>query len=300
LETIGFIGLGKMGIAMATRLLETGVPLTVWNRSSEKADTLVAQGAKLAPSVSDLVESASLIITMLGNDTVTREIYTGTDGILSGTISGKLFIDMSTLRPSTVSSLAEELLAKDACFIDAPVSGTVGPAEQGQLMVLCGANNEDLERARPVLDILSRRIVHAGPTGLGSLLKLVVNLPLAVYWESLAEAASLGTSGGLSLELILETIQDSSAALAVLPLKTPYLLGQAGTVAFDVTGMQKDLNSMLQTGLAHNLPMPVTKGALSMYEAAVDAGLGNDDAVKIVHYLLDQANSTHNRKENLN
>jgi len=300
LETIGFIGLGKMGIAMATRLLKTGVPLTVWNRSPEKADTLVTHGAKLAQSVSDLVESASLIITMLGNDTVTREIYTGTDGILSGAISGKLFIDMSTLRPSTVSSLAEDLLEKEACFVDAPVSGTVGPAEQGQLMVLCGASNENLKRARPVLEILSRRIVHAGPTGLGSLLKLVVNLPLAVYWESLAEAACLGTSGGLSLELILETIQDSSAALAVLPLKTPYLLGQAGTVAFDVTGMQKDLNSMLQTGLAHNVPMPATKGTLSMYDAAVNAGLGNDDAVKIVHYLLDQANSTHNRKEDLN
>lgn len=300
METVGFIGLGKMGIAMATRLLETGVAITVWNRSPEKADTLVAHGAKLASSVSDLVNSANLIITMLGNDTVTEEIYTGTDGILSGAISGKLFIDMSTLRPSTVSSLAEELLAKDACFIDAPVSGTVGPAEQGQLLILCGASSEDLERARPVLEILSRRIVHAGPTGRGSLLKLVVNLPLAVYWESLAEAASLGTSGGLSLELILETIQDSSAALAVLPLKTPYLLGQAGTVAFDVTGMQKDLNSILQTGLEDNLPMPVAKGALSMYDAAVDAGLGNDDAVKIVHYLIDLANSTHNRKEDLN
>jgi 3-hydroxyisobutyrate dehydrogenase-like beta-hydroxyacid dehydrogenase len=147
---------------------------------------------------------------------------------------------------------------------------------------------------------MSRRIVHAGPVGLGSLLKLVVNLPLAVYWESLAEAACLGTSGGLSLELILETIQDSSAALAVLPLKTPYLLGQAGTVAFDVTGMQKDLNSILQTGLIHNLPMPATSGALSMYDAAVAAGLGDDDAVKIVHYLIEQSNSTDNQNEDLN
>ena len=300
METVGFIGLGKMGIAMATRLLETGVPLTVWNRSAEKADGLVANGAKFAPSVSELVDSADLIISMLGNDTVTEEIYTGADGILSRPISGKLFIDMSTLRPSTVAFLAEELLAKDACFVDAPVSGTVGPAEQGQLMVLCGASNEDLERARPILQRMSRRIVHAGPVGLGSLLKLVVNLPLAVYWESLAEAACLGTSGGLSLELILETIQDSSAALAVLPLKTPYLLGQAGTVAFDVTGMQKDLNSILQTGLIHNLPMPATSGALSMYDAAVAAGLGDDDAVKIVHYLIEQSNSTDNQNEDLN
>lgn len=292
METVGFIGLGKMGIAMATRLLETGVPLTVWNRSPEKADGLVANGAKLASSVANLADSASVIITMLGNDTVTQEVYTGTDGLLSRSISGKLFIDMSTLRPSTVALLAEALLAKDACFIDAPVSGTVGPAEQGQLMVLCGASNEDLERARPVLEILSRRIVHAGPVGLGALLKLVVNLPLAVYWESLAEAACLGTSGGLSLELILDTIQDSSAALAVLPLKTPYLLGQAGTVAFDVTGMQKDLNSILQTGLDHNLPMPATSGALSMYDAAVANGLGDDDAVKIVHYLIEQSKST--------
>src|SRR5690606_21456781 len=159
-------------------------------------------------------------------------------GFLCSCVRGKLFIDMSTLRPSTVQALAGRVKAAGAGFVDAPVSGTVGPAKAGKLLALAGGSEEDLARAREALQVLTRRIIHAGPCGSGARLKLVVNLPLAVYWTALAEAMALGQRGGLDQRMMLETILDSSAALAVLPLKAPTLLGEKAEVAFDVASMQ--------------------------------------------------------------
>ena len=124
MESIGFLGLGKMGTAMATRLLESGCRLTVWNRSSDKTESLVQNGANLAASPAELANSVDIIITMLTNDAVTETIYQGTHGLLSGDIKEKLFIDMSTLRPSTVSLLADNAQNKGASFIVAPKQAT--------------------------------------------------------------------------------------------------------------------------------------------------------------------------------
>ena len=175
-----------MGTPMAARLLQAGCRLTVWNRSVGNADALVRDGADLAASPADLTNSADIIITMLANDTVTEKIYGGSSGLLIGEVKGKLFIDMSTLRPSTVSSVFDKVHNAGAHFIDAPVSGTVGPAEKGQLLILCGASEKDLERAQPILEILGRRIIHAGPVGQGSLLKLVQFFLVLILFLNLA------------------------------------------------------------------------------------------------------------------
>jgi 3-hydroxyisobutyrate dehydrogenase len=195
---------------------------------------------------------------------------------------------MSTLRPATVVRLDERTRERGATLVDAPVSGTVGPARDGKLLALVGASAEDLARARPFLDLLCRRVVHAGGVGQGALLKLVVNLPLAVYWQSLAEALALGRAGGLEYRTMLETLQDSAAALAVLGLKTPAILGEAGAVASDVASMQKDLLYILETGSACGVPMPASAAALGSYAAASAAGLGGDDAVAIVRFLAER------------
>ena len=193
---------------------------------------------------------------------------------------------MSTLRPSTVQALSKKVYEASAHFIDAPVSGTVAPAAKGQLMFFCGGSVEQIERARPLLEILSRRIIHAGDTGSGSLLKLVVNLPLAIYWQALAEAVSLGSSGDLSDEVMLDAIADSSAALAVLKMKIPVMLGEDLPVAFDMKSMAKDLKSILATADESGLQLPTTSSALDVYAKAIeDGGMGEDDAVKILNFM---------------
>jgi 3-hydroxyisobutyrate dehydrogenase-like beta-hydroxyacid dehydrogenase len=184
--------------------------------------------------------------------------------------------------------LAARCEERGAAFVDAPVSGTVGPAKEGKLMALVGGSDTALGRARPVLEVLTRRIVHAGRAGQGAMLKLVLNLPLAVYWQSLAEAAALGRAGGLELATILDAMADSGAAARVLPAKIPLILEGSDYAAFDVATMEKDAKSILASGSEFGVPMPTTSAALATYAAAHAAGLGAADAVSIVRFLSDK------------
>ena len=203
-----------MGSVMAPLFIEAGHQLTVFNRNKDKSEALREQGAMIASNPAEASQASEYVFTMLSDDAAVESVFLSEQGLLSIDVKDKLFIDMSTLKPSTVKMLAKKVSDASAYFIDAPVSGTVAPAAKGQLMFFCGGASEQIERARPLLDILSRRIIHAGDIGSGSLLKLVVNLPLAIYWQALAEAVSLGSSGDLSDEIMLDAIADSSAALA--------------------------------------------------------------------------------------
>jgi 3-hydroxyisobutyrate dehydrogenase-like beta-hydroxyacid dehydrogenase len=281
---VGFAGLGKMGAVMAPRLLDAGHELTVWNRSAAKAAPLAARGATVATDPAALA-AADAIVSMLGDDGAVGAFY---DRLLTAPVDGKLLIDMSTIRPETVQRIAAAARARGAGFVDAPVSGTVAPARDGKLLILAGGSEADLARAKPVLGVLGRRTIHAGPVGSGAALKLVVNLPLAVYWAALAEALAMGRERGLSPGLMLDAIKDSSAALAVLGLKLPAILGEPGAVAFDVASMQKDVLAMIETGARRGVPMPTATAALSTYAAAAAGGLAAEDAVAVVRFLADR------------
>lgn len=285
---LGFVGLGRMGAAMAPRLLGDGRSLVVWNRSAARAQPLVAAGATLAATPADVVRGADLVFSMIRDDAAAAEVYEGAQGFLSAPVEGRLFVEMSTLRPATIARLDAALRARGAALVDAPVSGTVGPARDGKLLALVGARPADLERARPFLDLLCRRVVHAGAVGQGALMKLVINLPLGVYWQALAEALALGRAGGLEYAAMLDALQDSSAALAVLGLKRPAILGDGQAPAFDLASMQKDLLYILETGSASGVPMPATAAALGTYAAASASGLGAEDSVAIVRFLAEK------------
>jgi 3-hydroxyisobutyrate dehydrogenase len=289
-KTISFLGLGKMGAVMAPLFLQAGHQLTVYNRDQKKATALVDQGAKLAYSPQQACDSSDFIFTMLSDDKAIQSVFFDNKGLLSTDVTGKLFIDMSTLQVETVKILSDAVIKQGADFIDAPVSGTVAPAAEGKLMFFCGGEAAVIERATPLLEILSRRIIHAGDIGSGALLKLVVNLPLAVYWQSLAEAVRLGSSGGLNEDLMLDAIADSSAALAVLSMKIPTILGADLPVAFDMKSMEKDLNSILTTAQQLNLELPTTTSTLRSYSEAIEKGdMGDKDAVTVVNYLRNKA-----------
>jgi len=278
---VGVVGLGRMGGAMAARLLDCGFNVIVWNRSADRTAALEACGAKAAPTLHELVTLAGTIITMLRDDAAAREVYLAPAGLYSATVKGKLFIDMSTLKPPTLRELHAAAQAAGAAMIDAPVSGTVGPARDGKLVALVGGEAADLRRAGPILEALTRNIIHAGPAGQGALLKLVVNLPLAAYWHSLGEALALGEAGGLDRRLMVETIAESSAALAVLGLKIPAIMGQTDEVAFDVTSMRKDLLAIIETAAGLGTTTTAASAALSAYSAAIAIGLGAADAVAV-------------------
>jgi len=275
-----------MGSVMAPLFIEAGHQLTVFNRNKDKTEALREQGAMIASNPAEASQASEYVFTMLSDDAAVESVFLSEQGLLSIDVKDKLFIDMSTLKPNTVKMLAKKVSDASAYFIDAPVSGTVAPAAKGQLMFFCGGASEQIERARPLLDILSRRIIHAGDIGSGSLLKLVVNLPLAIYWQALAEAVSLGSSGDLSDEIMLDAIADSSAALAVLKMKIPVMLGEDLPVAFDMNSMVKDLKSILVTADESGLRLPTTTSALNVYIKAIEeGGMGQDDAVKVLSFV---------------
>jgi 3-hydroxyisobutyrate dehydrogenase-like beta-hydroxyacid dehydrogenase len=275
-----------MGAALAGRLLAAGYPLTVWNRTPGRAEPLLAQGAQLAASPRALAETSDLILTILTDDAAIGAVYDGADGLLSGAVSGRVFVEMSTVRTSTIAALAERVRAAGAALVDAPISGTVGPARQGQLLALVGGAEDDVARVRPALETFCRRIAHVGPSGSGTAMKLALNLPMAIYWQGLAEALALGSQHGLDLATMLDLIADSPAAIGALRAKIPAILGDVGEVAFDVTGVRKDLLAMIESGQRVGVPMPAASAALISFMAATAAGRGGDDlAALIPHYL---------------
>ena len=288
MTAVGFVGLGKMGAVMAPRFLEAGHTLTVWNRSSAKAAPLVKRGATLAGSPDEVASASDVVVSILGDDASVIEVYEGANGLLSGEIADTLFIDMSTVQPHTSIQIGSSVAAAGGVFVESPVSGTVAPAIDGKLFGLMGGSDDAVTRAQPFLDVLCRRTIHAGAVGQGALMKLAVNLPLGVYWQDLAEAVALGEAGGLDRKLILETIADSSAALAVLGLKTPAILGEPGAVAFDVASMQKDMLAMVETASGLGVPLPAASASLTSYAAAKANGMGEEDAVAIVRFHTDK------------
>jgi 3-hydroxyisobutyrate dehydrogenase len=288
MERIGFVGLGRMGQAMAGRLLAGGFSLVVHNRTRPKAEQLLAQGAIWAPSPAVLAEQADIILTILTDDRAVEQVYSGADGLLADDRAGKLFVEMSTIRTSTIRSLRPLVESRGAQLLDSPVSGTLEPARQGQLLAMVGGRAEDLERVRPALELMCRRIVHVGPSGSGTTMKLVLNMPMAIFWASLAEAMAMGSQFGLDRAQMLEVFLDSPVALPALRMKAPLLLGSEQEVAFDVTGVRKDLLAMVATGQDAGVPMPAGSAALGLFTAATAAGYGGRDMIAVVEYMLEQ------------
>ncbi|HEU4322997.1 MAG TPA: NAD(P)-dependent oxidoreductase [Roseiflexaceae bacterium] len=287
MERIGFVGLGRMGQAMAGRLLDAGFPLTVHNRTRSRAEPLLARGAAWAGTPAELAGRSDLVLTILTDDRAVERVYSGPDGLLSGDVAGRLLVEMSTIRPRTIHTLRPLAEARGARLLDSPVTGTVGPARQGQLVAMVGGDATDLERARPALDLLARQITHCGPSGAGTTMKLVVNLPMVAYWAGLSEALALGRQSGLDLELMLKTMLESAFAPPSMHVKAPLLLGQEHEVSFDVTGVRKDALAMIATGQDLGVPMPAASAALALFANATAAGYGERDLVFVAEYAME-------------
>src|SRR6202790_3126872 len=188
---IGVCGTGRMGSAIAQRLMSVGHEVGVWNRNSAKTKPLVDAGASLFASPAELVEGSEVSIVMLLNDAATEAVYRAPNGILKAKLAGRLVIDMSTVRPDTMKSNGALVLQQGAAFVECPVGGTVGPAKEGKLLGLVGGSKADVARAMPIMEQMCRRIEHVGELGGGRMIKLALNLPLLVYWQALGEALTI-------------------------------------------------------------------------------------------------------------
>lgn len=283
---IGVAGIGRMGAAIAERLLKHGHRVTVWNRTPAKAQTLVQHGAKVATTPAQLAASADIILSMLTDAEAIAAAYDGPQGLLAGNVTGKLFIEMSTVRPATQRALDTRIRAKGAALIDCPVGGTTGPAREGKLLGFVGGDATDLARARPVLEQLCRRIEHVGPVGAGASLKLAINLPLLVYWQAVGEALALCQPLGLDPARLIDIFADTSGGPNVLKTRGPVLAAALGgnapaNVTFNIDSIRKDLMTMIEEAQALGYDLPLAARALECFDTVSRAGLGAGDAVML-------------------
>src|SRR5262245_14244274 len=252
---IGVAGIGRMGAAIVPRLIEAGHAVTVWNRSADRLKPVIDAGAAAAATPRELVQRVETVITMLTDAAAIEAVYNGANGLLSGDVRGKLFIEMSTVRPETEIALAEKVRAKGAAFVECPVGGSTGPARQGKLIGLMGADPADAARAKPILEQLARRVEHCGPVGSGAVMKLAINLPLMIYWQALGEALALCRPLGLDADRMMDLFADTSGGANVLKVRGPMIAtmlkgGDAGPVTFSLDNGLKDLRTMLAEGKA--------------------------------------------------
>jgi len=295
---IGIAGTGRMGAAIGERLMAEGYDVVVWNRTREKTKALVDAGAVEAKSPTELASQVDTIITILTNADSIDAVYRGADGLLTGDVKGKLFIEMSTVRPATEEALAADVGAKGASMVDAPVGGTTGPAKEGKLVGVVGGADEDVARARPILEKLCKRLDHVGPIGAGASFKLAINLPLVVYWQALGEALSLCTHHGVDPLRIAELMADTSAGPNVMKVRgeavAAALKGENVPGTFDIDSMRKDMRTMLEEGEARGVELPLVAQSLACYDECSKAGHGDGDPAMETAYWVGRGAQTGN------
>lgn len=274
---IGLVGLGRMGSAMTQRLRSRGFDVIAWDIDPNVTAPQKEQGVHIANSAAAVAAAADIIVSIITEDSGVRRLFRGPAGFLEASVSGKLFVEMSTLRPATVREICAEVNARGASMIDSPVMGSIPTVHEGKLVALVGGQREDVERARAVLDHLTRRIIHMGGSGCGSAMKLAVNLGMAAYLEALSESLALGAGHGLTLGQMLDVLEEAPTANPWLRLKLDILKGGHGDMTMDIRTMRKDVMSAVATGAAEGIGMPVAAGALAALSGAVAAGDGDKD-----------------------
>jgi 2-hydroxy-3-oxopropionate reductase len=263
---IGLIGLGLMGRPMGMNLLKAGHSLTVWNRTSTRANELVAAGATLATSPKEVAAAADVLITMVSDPPALEEVLWGQDaGALGALKSGSTYIDSSTVSPALAQKIAAACAERGVRFLDAPVTGGDWGAKKGELVFMVGGAAETLKAVEPILAVMGKRWFHLGPHGAGQTIKLAMNLILALQVDALAEALALVSRAGLKGENLVEVMQSSMARSGVLDVKAPNLLKGEYTPSFPLRLMHKDLGLALDLANQIGVALPATAAARETY-----------------------------------
>jgi 3-hydroxyisobutyrate dehydrogenase len=282
---VALIGLGLMGSGMARRLLGAGFPLTVYNRSPERAAPLEAEGARVAASPREAASGANVIFSMVADDAASRSIWLGKDGALAGAARGAVLVDCGTLTVGWIEELSRAATAAGCTLLDAPVAGSKGHAAAGELLFLVGGSPDALEIARPALAAMSRAIVHVGPTGSGALLKLINNFLCGVQAASLAEAIALIERSGLDRTKALEVLTTGAPGSPLIKTLAARMTSRDYTPNFTLKLAQKDMNYAVGEGRRHGVPLSTVTPVIDLYGRAIEGGHGEEDFAAVVEAL---------------
>lgn len=275
---IGFIGLGIMGSRMAANLMKKGHALVVHNRTKDKAAPLIDQGAEWADSPAGVAKRVNVVFTMLAKPDAVAEVgLLGKHALLDNLLPNSLWVDCSTVHPSFSRLMADEARARKVRFLDAPVAGSKGPAEQGQLLFYVGGNKADVDAARPFLECMGKAVFPIGGHGMGSAMKMVNNIMLGQAMVAFAEALAFGESLGLTRQAIFDVLASSPVTAPFLLFKRKKFEESDFSVEFPLQWMHKDLHLAMETAFETGAALPASSVVKEVYALAMRQGLGEQD-----------------------
>lgn len=277
MKTVGFLGLGIMGFAMARNLVKAGYEVTVWNRTPAKARALETEGARVGASPREVVAASDVTFAMLADPAAARDVCFGPDGVLAGVSPGHDYVDVSTVDDQTARDIAAAVTARGARYLEAPVSGTKKPAEDGTLIFLAAGNHGLYDLVGPALDKMGKKRVYLGEVGQGARMKLIVNMIMGAMMASLGEGLSLAEKGGLDAATLLDVLDAGAMACPMFKGKGALVAKDDYSPNFPLKHMQKDLRLAMLLGDELRQPLNVIAAANEDYKRAMAAGLADED-----------------------
>ena len=285
MKKYGFLGLGIMGQAMAANLLKAGFEVTVWNRTANRCESLIKNGANHGGTPSEVVAKSDITFAMVSDPVAAREICFGTQGVLEGITPGKGYIDVSTVDPRTSVEIGLAINNKGGRFLEAPVSGSKKPAEDGALVFLCAGDNSLYHEAMPALEVMGKKTFYFGEVAKGARMKLVVNMIMGTMMTAFGEGLSLGEKAGLNISDIITVLDLGVIANQMFRLKGPMMAEGSFPAAFPLKHMQKDMRLALLMGDENDQALFTCGAANASYIKAASKGFDNDDFSAVLQVI---------------
>lgn len=284
-QKIGFLGLGIMGGAMAANILKAGYPLMVYNRSPEKCEPLAQQGAGVASDPRHLAHTAEIIIAMVTGPEALDQLLWGPQGAAGAFNEKKVFINMSSVSPRYTRELAARLAETGVTFIDAPVSGTKKPAEEGSLVILAGGPQDQIKELEPLFLTMGKKVIYCGEVGQGSMMKMFINLLLGIMMAGFAECLNFGRLGGLDFEAMLDTVASGAMNAPMFQVKAANLRDKNHPPAFPFKHLTKDAKFVVDTAYETGAPVAMGQTVLHLYRLGLAQGWGDEDISAIARVM---------------
>jgi 3-hydroxyisobutyrate dehydrogenase-like beta-hydroxyacid dehydrogenase len=285
MSAVGFVGLGAMGSRIAGRLLDAGNELYGTNRTKAKADPLIERGLQWRESAREVAAASDVVFSMVTDDAALEAVAAEPDGILAGLTDGSVYVDMSTVSPQASRRLAERVDALGAQMLDAPVSGSIPQAESGTLAIFVGGSESAFATVEPLLRELGQAVTRVGTNGQGLLVKLAVNISLAVQTLAFSEGLLLAQRAGIDPTLAAEAMTASAIGSPAVKARSPLMLDLPEEAWFDVLLMQKDIRLALQAGEALGVLLPAAATTDEILNEAREQGYGGRDIAALFQVL---------------
>jgi len=285
MANLGFVGLGVMGSEMVNRLLGKGHAVTGYNRTRSKAEWLIKKGMKWAETPKAVVDASDVTLSMVTNSAALAAVMDGPDGMLVGVRPDKIFVDMSTVSPAFSREIAAKVREKGGDMVDSPVSGSVITLQEGKLSVMVGGRKETFEKVKPLLLDIGPKVTHVGENGQALVMKIGVNLSLAVQMLAFCEGVLLAEKSGIKRETAVDVLTHSVIASPMVQYRGPFVLKMPEEAWFNVNMMQKDMLLALELGRQLDVPMPTTAVTNEFLTAARGMGLVEKDFAVVFEVL---------------